>query len=118
MQSVRLRSLAFPSPPHSSTLPHAFHTSRHTCRYGTVQSVRLRSLALDRDAKGSRRVRAMLGKLDASNEVSNAYVVFDTEKGAEKAMSANMTLVGNWGGFGMLGRGRGQGQGEEVRLGR
>ncbi len=45
----------------------ALHMDAHACslsfRFGKVESVRLRSLALDLIAKGNRRVKAMLGKV-------------------------------------------------------
>ncbi|KAG1655423.1 hypothetical protein FOA52_009094 [Chlamydomonas sp. UWO 241] len=64
-------------------------------KYGTIESVRLRSLPMDVSAKGTRKVKAMLGQVDKRRAIGNAYVVFVDVASVEPALAENMALVGD-----------------------
>ena len=59
-------------------------------RYGAVESVRLRSVALAPGSKLPRRAAAMTAAVDPG-KAANAYVVFKDAAAAEAALAANMT---------------------------
>jgi hypothetical protein len=52
------------------------------CRCGAVESVRLRSVAVDPEAKVPRRAAVLTGQRNAAVESVNGYVVFVTKDGA------------------------------------
>ena len=61
-------------------------------RYGTVESVRLRSLPLKDDGKLPRRAAVAAGALDEAGS-ANAYVVFSSGASAVHALAHNMREV-------------------------
>ena len=58
----------------------------------TVESVRLRSLAFQAEAKGDRRAKALQGKVDEARAVAHAYVVFEDAESVGPALSLNNSL--------------------------
>jgi hypothetical protein len=62
-------------------------------RYGTVESVRLRSLPLKDEGKLPRRAAVAAGAVDESRGSANAYVVFSSGASAVHALAHNMREV-------------------------
>ncbi len=67
---------------------------RYVHRYGTVESVRLRSLPLKEDTKLPRHAAVAAGAVDESRGSANAYVVFSSGGSASHALAHNMREVG------------------------
>ena len=62
------------------------------CRYGAVDKVYLRSLAVDPGAKMPRRAAIITGQVQ-SGAAGNAYILFKDTAAAEAALAHNMQLV-------------------------
>ena len=62
------------------------------CRYGLVEKVYLRSLAVDPGVKVPKRVAIITGQTQAG-AASNAYVVFTDDTAAKASLAHNMQLV-------------------------
>ena len=62
------------------------------CRYGLVEKVYLRSLAVDPGVKVPKRVAIITGQTQAG-AASNAYVVFTDDSAAKASLAHNMQLV-------------------------
>lgn len=66
----------------------------HDCRYGSVESVRLRSVPVQPEAVAlPRRAAVLTGKVDAERATAHAYVVFAEPQQAQAALAHNMQVV-------------------------
>ena len=63
------------------------------CRYGSIESIRMRSVPVKLDAKMSRRAAILTGNVSKERGTSHAYVVFQQEDSAVAALSSNMHVV-------------------------
>lgn len=63
------------------------------CRYGEVDSVRMRSIPVKLDAAMPRRAAVLTGKIDSQRTTAHAYVVFSQPHEAIAALAHNMQLV-------------------------
>jgi len=70
--------------------PHVFACA---ARYGTVESVRLRSIPVKLDVAMPRRAAVLTGKVDTARATAHAYIVFSTPEAAEAALVQNMQVV-------------------------
>lgn len=61
-------------------------------RFGTIESVRLRSIPIKVDANMPRRAAIISGAIDEQRGSAHAYVVFKDEAAAKAALSLNMQL--------------------------
>lgn len=64
-----------------------------TCRFGSIESVRIRSLAATADVKMSKALQVKAGKTDSSKGSVNAYVLFSAAEHADAAHALNMTKI-------------------------
>lgn len=62
-------------------------------RYGTIDSVRMRSIPVKLDAAMPRRAAVLTGKVDAQRATAHAYVVFSQPHEATAALAHNMHLL-------------------------
>ena len=63
------------------------------CRYGSIESVRRRSVPVKLDAKMSRKAAVITGNVSDKGGTSHAYVVFQDESAAIAALASNMHMV-------------------------
>ena len=63
------------------------------CRFGAVESVRLRSLPLKEGLKMPRKAAVASGNVDAERAPAHAYVVFEKRTSAVYALQLNMSEV-------------------------
>ena len=65
------------------------------CRYGPLESVRLRSVAIRLDKRLPRRAAVILGSVRSAEEhgCAHAYVVFQEPSAIDAALEQNMQLV-------------------------
>ena len=65
------------------------------CRYGPLESVRLRSVAIRLDKRLPRRAAIILGSVRSAEEhgCAHAYVVFQEPSAVDAALEQNMQLV-------------------------
>ena len=61
------------------------------CRFGAVESVRLRSLPLKEGLKMPRKAAIASGNVDAEGPPAHAYVIFGSRASAVYALQLNMT---------------------------
>lgn len=64
-----------------------------SCRYGTVENVRLRNLPIDIASKMPKQLQIKAGKVDASRGSATAFVRFAAREEASAALAANMSVV-------------------------
>ena len=65
---------------------------RVACRYGSIRTVRLRSLPLGSESKLPRAIQIRAGQANATQGTASAYIVFADTQAAVAALQANMTL--------------------------
>ncbi|KAK9812953.1 hypothetical protein WJX72_006275 [[Myrmecia] bisecta] len=63
-------------------------------QYGTVQSVRLRSVPVKPDLKMPRKAAILSGNLSETRGIANAYIVFESTEAADAALAQNMQELG------------------------
>lgn len=63
------------------------------CRYGSIESIRRRSVPVKLDAKMSRKAAVITGNVSDKRGTSHAYVVFQDETAAVAALASNMHMV-------------------------
>ena len=63
------------------------------CRFGAVESVRLRSLPLKEGLKMPRKAAVASGNVDAERAPAHAYIVFEKRTSAVYALQLNMSEV-------------------------
>lgn len=62
------------------------------CRYGTIESIRLRSLPIDNDSRMPRTLQIKAGKVNTDGGSANAYICFKFREEATAACAENMSL--------------------------
>lgn len=62
-------------------------------RYGSIESIRRRSVPVALDAKMSRKAAIITGNVSDKRGTSHAYVVFQDEAAALAALASNMHMV-------------------------
>lgn len=68
--------------------------SSHCCRYGQIESLRLRSVPVKLDGKQMpRRAAVLTGSVSTKRGTANAYIVFAEAESVGKALASNMQLV-------------------------
>ena len=63
------------------------------CRYGDIESIRMRSVPVKLDAKMSRRAAITTGNISKERGTAHAYIVFQQEDSAVAALASNMHVV-------------------------
>lgn len=77
-------------------MPYRLYPCMHN-RYGSVESVRLRSVPVQPEAVALPRRAAVLGgRVDADRATAHAYVVFAQPEHAQAALAHNMQVVRLW----------------------
>ncbi|KAI8107415.1 hypothetical protein M9435_002445 [Picochlorum sp. BPE23] len=65
----------------------------HFQKYGTIESIRFRSMPLKEDSKVPRRVAAASGTIDESKGSFHAYIIFENKESVSQALQENMKVL-------------------------